>query len=732
MKNTTVLFLLTILLTAAFASSAQLPYTYGVVAGYDTRDVLPINDSIMTSTNSVGGTKYYFYKVPSFQLLQVTTDRGAFDKYKVPAYENIYRPLTVTSNDSLWTAVKSETSRSGPWLIKITNNLTGEQYEVEKLESDYSGFQMGFCGNNRYFYYSTYYGLKVIRLATMEEVYSIGSAVNNVQISPDEKILFVTYTDYQKKRTNLLVQTDNWQLLTKINFDSYIYFLGKTNKFFLKNNSEYPWKIVVTVWDLNKVYELAAANKLQAEYGLYDIAYVPTYEDRERKVVSSPKGNYVLVGNVLYNARTAEYLGDIPTPNVFGLEMATTFSDDDNYLRVHLLKYRVDMSKLDIFLDTLGYKELALPSFDSTPKGKLAGTYNGVLDKAKDDFIKANFSKELQSDLVPSSFPSYRNVSFSPKENKLFAVRHIKGRFDLGYFNGKGDKFKKICDVLSFKKADNEIGYLIYAGYNKDMTRALLVTQEKSEGPTINVKLVDLQNEKVISEHEKLSGYELGCFFADDDLRNMYCLKLDTIFKFSFDGEKLGYVVTENLATLMRKVKDVQYDNGSIWVRTTGPDYTLCKINLATGARELSFVWPKGVDKLFEFNEKDKAYRKAEEAKNEEERIRSANKFDAKKYKQKIKQERAEANNKLIKAIYDAAAKNPVYESCSDCGGKGTNSSFSINYTREVSGSWGYSSNYSNVTTMKTTNSKCTTCNGTGKAVCHRAACYNINAASIK
>ena len=704
--------------------SAQLPYTYGLVNGYNRDETMFLNDSVIKTSDARSVWSrgmYYYYKFPSMELLKTSNDGDVYGKLIEK------KPMEPV----LWSYSKAPVYNynGAPFVLSVTNKVTGDKYIIDTLTKDYYRFASGFCDNYKYYYYSSYDGVKFIDLATMEVVYALDYQAEEVSLSADEKTAFITYKDYQENRTNLVLQTGNWQLLTKINFNSFVWNTGNANRFYTKQEAGHG-KILLVVWDIDKMYELAAENKLQSEYSPYEIAYVPSFEDRQRDLVFSPLGNYILMGNVLYNANTTACLGSLPTPDKFGMELAAKFSDDEKYIRVHLLKYQVDMAKLEIRMDTIDVKELKLPGLEPMPKGSLAGTYNEITDKGRNDFITTTLSKELQVDLMrPTQFPDWLYQRYSPGNNRLYAVRDTRKDKDLGYFTGKGDKFKSVSDLYTFSKKDkNELAYLIYAKYNKDMTRVVLVTQSRASGPEINVKLVDLEKEKVIKEHEKFTDLYADAYFSDDDLQYMYYMRSDTIYKTDFDGNVKSYVVANCLAPLLKEVKGAQYDKGSLWIKTAGPAYTLTKINVETGRTEAAFVWPEGVTKLFEFTQKEKAHNRAQAAKAEEEKVRSANKFDAKKYKQKIKQERKEANDRMLAQIYEAAAKNPVYESCGDCHGKGNNSSFNISYSRETSGSWGYSSNYSHITTYTTTSRKCSTCNGTGKAVCYRASCYNLSA----
>jgi hypothetical protein len=703
------------------------------------RDHILVNDTILkvrVDPYEKEGDDYYYYRLPEKRLIKVSSNRDEFKALEYQAKKNIQTVIIskeeVKSPDLKWQGLKRTLVVNESYTINITNNETGDDYLIDTLSGDYTQFQMGFCRNGKYFYYVGRNGFKVVALDGMQEVYSLPIALDNLSFSHDNKYALLSYVDYKGQKTNLILQTSNWQIFTKMNFGTYGSFYRDNNSLYLtkyvsEREGYSPYRLVFVTADLDIMEKLAVENRLQLEYALNDIAYVPSFEDRGRGLQFSPMRNFLLMGNVLYNAKTAAYINEVPTPNVFGLDMSFEFSNDEKYLKVTDLKYNVNLFKLELTLDTIAVREYSLPDFKAMTAGKLSGNYEGVKDAATSAFM-FRFSKELQSEIIPTTSSDYKNVRLSADGKKLYACRAIykDKNYDFGYFTGKVDQFKKICDNYKFKNTKEDSGPSPVIGFNSTTTRAILVTTNKSQ-TVLNIKVINLETDKVEKQTEIVAEHWGENYFSSDDGNSFFCLKADSIYKMDTDGKVISVCKYDNLSMYSKPVNQILYDQGSIWVSSGKPDYSLCKINPQTGKTELNFIWPIGVDKLNEFVYKSDAKVKAESARNEELKIREANKFDAKKYKQKIKQERKEANAKLTEAIYNAAAKKPVYESCSDCGGTGKTRYFEIKYTREVSGSWGYSSNYTLFSNHITTTTKCSTCGGTGKAICYRASCYDLS-----
>lgn len=700
-----------------FSIAQDLPYTIVPKSKID-----ELIKKAPVSTTSVAQTEDLFNKVhpeipvSSGDIYDKTTDDGRFHIFKY--YKNSLYWLEVFD------------AKTG-----INTQLLSTKYFLDYV-LDPKGTFIAFSSNDT---------LRAINLQTMDLVYELDKLINvYARISPSGNHLLITYSDFMDRTAVMVIATSNWQLLTKINFFAYEkdFILG-TNKFYInsywREKTEYKtydhYKFS-TLWDIDKIEKLASENKLQLEYSAEEVSYIDKFTDVTRGISISPKGNYVMAGNVLYNS-DATFIKQLPTPEKLGNSVTWKISDDDKYLKTFETKWRI--TSTEMINDTINTFELSLPDFNKVEGNK--GTYSGYQDKALAEIAKTNpdIGKIINSGTNYNPY-NYYGLFYSPTTKTIYSVKDIKKKSEmigdkvgLGYFTGNKDDFK-VLETFE-RTVKTHLNFF----FNKTNDK-VLVRIDREENKTAELQLWDLTSKKLIKKIPDLEYcyyYDAIDFklFTNEDLSKFYTYRAertDTLFELDINTEKEISIVLNSPTICMSGIQSVEFQNGIAWV--TSKNEAACsleKYDASTWKKLQGFQLPDALEQL-EKNATGKKIRdNAWKAKDEAERVAKANKFDAKAYKAKLNQQKKEINSLVNQAVGEAASKKPVYETCPYCHGTGQIYNFNIAYTREVSGSWGYSSSYSNVTTTTRSYIKCTSCSGSGKSVCYKPSCYDINVGGI-
>jgi hypothetical protein len=389
--------------------------------------------------------------------------------------------------------------------------------------------------------------------------------------------------------------------------------------------------------------------------------------------------------------------------------------------------------------DTINSFELSLPDFNKVEGNK--GSYGNNQDKILADMLKTNpdMGKVIFEGKDYNPYKRY-GLHYSPTTKTLYSLKEIskKGKahndkIELGYFTGNKDDFKEIeTFAMPYKTYLN-----FYFNKTNDM---LLVRIDREEDNYAELQLWDLSTKKLIKKIPNMKYcyyYDAINFkmFADEDLTKFYTYRAehtDTLNEFDINTEKDRNIVLNSPTICMNGIQSVEFHNGIAWVTSKNEAAcSLARYDAKSWQKLQSFQLPNALEQLQENATGKKIRDNAWKAKEEAERVAKANKFDPKAYKAKMKQQKKEINNSINQAVGQAATKNPVYEICPYCHGTGQIYNFNISYTNEVSGSWGYSSSYSNVTTTTRSYTKCTSCSGSGKSLCYKPSCYDINVSEI-
>jgi len=722
----TLLFLLFLAMTTVVFAQ-EVPYT--IVSKKLIKDQIDLDEKKSKDNPNVEVEELFFKIHPEnasnvSKLENVTLD-GRFHTFRI-RYNN---------SDYSWLEVYD--AKTGN-LNKLYEN--GKGYMIESLIDPKGNFVIFTIRDT----------LRVVNLQTMELTYELDNLNNiHVKLSPNGNHVLIDYIDYTNRWAVLLVSTANWQLLTKINFSEYgLGFLENGKKFYIhsiwrevtsyKTYDHYKFS---TVWDIEKIEQMAANNTLQTEYGSDEISYIDKFTDVSREFSISPQRNYVMAGNSLYKS-DGTFIRQLPTPEKLGNSVYWQFSNDDKYLKTFETKWHVSSSSMSNEIEKT--TECTLPDF-KTVEGKFIGEYEAGTDYNLQEIAKTNPEMNKIINSGPTAYTPYNlwgGVRYSPTMQKVCGIKDEgkkSYKCSIGYFTGSKDKFKSI---ETFDYSDDNIQFFFNNSNDKVLVR---IDHKKKE--TAEVQLWDLACEKMIKQIKNLKYYkyfiyDVGSFeskfFVTDDLSKIFSHANsdqesgDTISVLDINSEKENKFSLQSPTICMGGINSMTFKDGNVWIVTKNSSASsLAKYDATTFRKITSYQLPNALEQLKDNTDKKEIRDKMLSAKEEAERVLQSNKFDAKAYKAKIKQERKEVNSLLNQAVYEAASKNPVYETCEYCSGRGTISNSSIKYTREVSGSWGYSSSYSNVTTYSTTTQKCTNCNGTGRAICYRPSCYNINGSEI-